>query len=65
MPRNRFQSITEFVHFNDNSKYDSHDTTRDRHRLYKVRPLVEYLVGKFKATYAHDKNLSIDEQLLI
>ena len=65
MPRNRFQSITEFVHFNDNSKYDSHDTIRDRHRLYKVRPLVEYLVGKFKATYAHDKNLSIDEQLLI
>ena len=39
MPRNQFKSITEFLHFNDNSKYDIHDTTRDR--LYKVRPLVE------------------------
>ena len=38
MPRNRFQSITEFLHFNDNSKYDIHDPTRDR--LYKVGPLV-------------------------
>ena len=63
MPRNRFQSITEFLHFNDNSKYDIHDTTRDR--LYKVKPLVEYLVGKFKAAYTPDKNLSIDEQLLL
>ena len=63
MPRNRFQSITEFLHFNDNSKYDIHDTTRDR--LYKVRPLVEYLVEKFKAAYTTDKNLSIDEELLL
>ena len=63
MPRNRFQSITKFLHFNDNSKYDIHGTTRDR--LYKVRPLVEYLVGKFKAAYTSDKNLSVDEQLLL
>ena len=63
MPRNRFQSITEFLHFNNNSKYDNHDTTRDR--LYKVRPLVEYLVGKFEAAYTPDKHLSIDEQLLL
>ena len=63
MPRNRFQSITEFLHVNDNSKYDIHDPGD---RLYKVRPLlVEYLVGKFKAAYTHDKNLSIDEELLL
>ena len=63
MPRNRFQSLNEFLHFNDNSKYDIHDTTRDR--LYKVKLLVEYLVGKFKAAYTPDKNLSIDEKLLL
>ena len=63
MPRNRLQSLNEFLHFNDNSKYDIHDTTRDR--LYKVKLLVEYLVGKFKAAYTPDKNLSIDEQLLL
>ena len=53
--RNRFQSITKFLHFNGNSKYDFHDPKRDR--LYKVRPLVEYLVGKVKAAYTPDKNL--------
>ena len=63
MPRNRFQSITEFLHFNDNSKYDIHDPTRDR--LYKVRPLVEYQVGKFKAAYTPNKNLSTDKELLL
>ena len=59
MPRNRFQ----FLHFNYNSRYDIHDPTRDR--LYKVRPLVEYLDGKFKFAYAPDKNLSIAEELLL
>ena len=61
--RNRFQSITKFLHFNNNSKYDIRDPTRDR--LYKVRPLVECLVGKFKAAYTPDKNLLIDEELLL
>ena len=63
MPRNQFQSMTEFLHFNDNSKYDIHDPTRDR--LYKVRPVVEYLFGKFKAVYTPYKNLLIDEKLLL
>ena len=63
MPRSQFQSITEFLHFNNNSKYEIHDPTRDK--LYKVRPLDEYLVGKFKAAYTPDQNLSIDEELLL
>ena len=63
MSRNQFQSITEFLHFKDNSKYEIHYPTRDK--LYKVRPLVEYLVGKFKAAYTNHENLSIDEKLLL
>ena len=55
--------LTEFLHFNDNSKYDIHDPTRDR--LYKVRSLIEYLIGKFKAVYTPDKNLSLDKELLL
>ena len=49
--------------FNDNSKHDILDTTRDR--LYKVKPLVEYLIGKFKGAYTPDKILSIDAELLL
>ena len=45
MPRNRFQLILEFFHFNDNS--NANDSNRDR--IYKVRPVIEYLVSKFKS----------------
>ena len=58
MPRKRFQSITEFLRFKTIQNMISM-------RLYKVRSLVEYLVRKFKATYTPDKNLSIDEELLL
>ena len=58
MPRKRFQSITEFLRFKTIQNMISM-------RLYKARSLVEYLVRKFKATYTPDKNLSIDEELLL
>ena len=45
MPRNRFQLILEFFHFNGNS--NANDSNRDR--IYKVRPVIEYLVSKFKS----------------
>lgn len=46
MSRNRFQSILQFLHFANNSQFDPNDPDRDR--LYKVRPVVDYLVNKFK-----------------
>lgn len=49
MSRNHFQSILEFSHFNDNSKYNANDP--DRVMLYKIRPLVDHIVTKFKSTY--------------
>ena len=63
MSRNRFQLILEFFHFNDNSKYDVNDPKRDR--LFKIRPVVDYLLEKFKSAYTPSKNISIDEELLI
>ena len=63
MPRNRYQTILRFLHFADNSQYDPNDPDRDR--LYKVRPLVDLLVSKFKAVYIPEKNISIDEELLL
>ena len=44
MPRNHFQSILQFLHFADNSRYDANDPNHDK--LYKVRSVVEYLVSK-------------------
>ena len=63
MPRNRFQSILQFLHFADNSQFDPNDPDRDR--LYKVRPVVEYLVNKFRTVYIPEDRISIDKELLL
>lgn len=63
MPRNRFQSILQFLHFAGNSNYDATDPNHDR--LYKVRPVIEYLVSKFKSNYIPEQHISIDEELLL
>ena len=57
MPENRFQLILEFLHFNDNSQYNAYDPNRDR--IYKVRPVIEYLVKKCKSVYTPDKKVSV------
>lgn len=63
MPRNRFQSILQFLHFADKSQFDPNDPDHDR--LYKVRPVVEYLVNKFRTVYVPEDHISIDEELLL
>ena len=49
--------------FNDNSNYNPNDPARDK--LYKIRPVMEYLVYRFQTMYTPEKNLSIDEELLL
>ena len=63
MPRNWFRSIYEFLHFNDNTFHNPSDPDRDR--LYKIRPVVEYLVSKSKTVYTPEQHVSIDEELLL
>ena len=63
MSRNRFQTVLEFLHFNDNRNYDPNDPNRDR--TFKVRPLVENLVQKFKTASTPSQNASIDEELML
>ena len=63
MARNRYQTIMEFLHFDDNSNYNPNDPARDN--IYKIRPVMEYLVHIFQTMYTPEKNLSIDEELLV
>ena len=63
MVRNRYQAIMEFLHFNDNSNYNPNEPAIDK--LYKIRPVMEYLVHRFQTMYTPEKNLSIDEELLL
>jgi len=51
------------LHFADNRQFDPNDPNRDR--LYKVRPVVEYLVNKFRTVYVPEDHISIGEELLL
>ena len=45
MARNRYQTIIEFLHFNDKSNYNPNDPARDK--PYKIHPIMGYLVHRF------------------
>ncbi|KAK7893501.1 hypothetical protein WMY93_022653 [Mugilogobius chulae] len=61
MSRNRFQIILRFLHFNDNNAVQADNTDK----LHKIRPVVDYLISKFKELYQPAKNISIDEGMLL
>ena len=65
MSGNRYQSISilEFLHFNGNTFYDATDPDRDC--LFKVRPLIEYLVKRLKEAYIPSREISTDEELML
>ncbi len=47
MSRNRLEIIWRFLHFNDNTARPANDTDR----LYKVHPVLDHLVSKFREMY--------------
>ena len=60
MPRNRFQIITSFLHFNDNARLP--ENTEDK--LYKVRPVYDVIVNRWRDLYNLGEHISIDEGML-
>ncbi|XP_039292535.1 piggyBac transposable element-derived protein 3-like [Nilaparvata lugens] len=56
MPLNKFEQVRRFLHFSNNLTPDKKD------KLYKVRPVFDNLVQKFKSIPL-EENLSIDEQM--
>ena len=60
MPRDRFQLIMTFLHFNDNEAMPS--PCNDK--LYKIRPIFEYLSGKWRTLYSLGEYIAIDEGML-
>ncbi|XP_041420032.1 piggyBac transposable element-derived protein 4-like [Xenopus laevis] len=64
MPRNRYQLLLRFLHFNNNAtavppNEPGHD------RLHKLRPLIDSLSQRFGEVYTPSKNICIDESLLL
>lgn len=59
MTRNRFDQITRYLHFSDNTKINENCD-----RLYKIEPVYNYLLEKFKTVYTPHQNLSLDEAMI-
>ena len=58
--RNRFQLINKFIHFNDNEQRP----TNCQDRLYKIRPIYDHIIGKWRELYQLGENIAIDEGML-
>ncbi|XP_058509216.1 piggyBac transposable element-derived protein 4-like [Solea solea] len=59
MSRNRFQMIWRFLHYNNNN--ESQDATD---KMYKVRPVLNYIVEKCRELYQPGQNICIDEGMM-
>lgn len=59
MAYDRFRLILSMLHFQSDFDVDNNDA------LVKIRPVLEYLLEKFQATYRPGENIAIDESLLL
>ena len=55
--RDKLKLILKYLHFSDLEKTDD--------ALYKIRKLIELLVSKFRTNYVPEKNISVDESLML
>ena len=65
MTRTRFQIILKFLHFNNNLDPNYDPNAEDRDRLHKVRPIIDELRRSFKSVWSPERNLSVDESLVL
>ena len=61
MSRNCWQLILACLHFADNSLQPQGE---DADPLYKVRPLLDQLKGRFQQVYVPGRRISVDEELM-
>ncbi|GFR80784.1 PiggyBac transposable element-derived protein 4 [Elysia marginata] len=64
MKRDRFEQIMKFFNFNNNADEPPH-TANERDRLYKIRPLLEQLSTSFRNAFTPEKEICIDESLML
>jgi len=62
MTEKRFHLLPKFLHFSDNSRFDP-----DQHhkKLYKIQPILDHLKSKFFSVYTPERNICVDESLLL
>ena len=63
MSKNRFEELSCYLHFNDSSKEPTRGD-RDYDRLFKVRPILDYVRSKCGGNFLPTKNISVDEGMI-
>ena len=63
MRRDRFLLLLRFLHFADNSQYNTADPDRDK--LYKLRNVINMIKESCRTVYSPGKSLSLDESLVL
>lgn len=58
--RDRFLAIWKFMHYVD----EENPATNKTDKLYKVRPLIDYLCEKFQSHYVPRQQMSLDEGMI-
>lgn len=59
----RFLLLKKFLHFSNNAEFV--ESTHPNPKLNKIWPVFEYLQRKFQQGYIPDKNVTIDESLML
>ena len=63
MSRTRFLQILRYLHFADNSLVPRPDSP-DFNKLYKIQPLLDLIIPRFRAVYSPERQLAVDETLI-
>lgn len=63
MSRNRFDSILTAFHVNDNTQ-NLPRNSENYDKVFKIRPLLTHMEGKFGSVYFPKQNISIDESMM-
>ena len=63
MSGRRFELFMKYIHLNDSEKMPSVGNSK-HDKIYKIRPLLEMIVERFKSVFAPTENLSVDESII-
>ena len=63
MSRTRFLQILRYLHFVDNSLAPGPDSP-NFNKLYKIQPLLDLIIPRFRAVYKPERQLAVDETLI-
>ena len=63
MSRARFLQILRYLHFVDNSRAPEPDSP-NYNKLYKIQPLLDLIIPRFRGVYKPERELAVDETLI-